>query len=74
MTMTGFSGQSDAMRRFNEPVRATSRTDRQAAQLHAQAAQALQQGQLDAARDAMEQAVASTRATPATASCSPTSI
>jgi Flp pilus assembly protein TadD len=57
MTMTGFSGQSDALRRFNEPVRATSRSDRQAAQLHAQAAQALQSGQLDAARDAIEQAV-----------------
>ena len=58
MTMTGFSGQSDALRRFNEPVRATSRSDRQAAQLQAQAAQALQSGQLDSARTAIEQAVA----------------
>ncbi|HEV2816732.1 MAG TPA: SPOR domain-containing protein [Allosphingosinicella sp.] len=58
MTMTGFSGQSGALRRFNEPDRATSRSDRQAAQLHAQAAQALRSGQLDAARTAIEQAVA----------------
>jgi len=58
MTMTGFSGQSGAARRFNDPVRAASRTDREAAQLHAQAAQALQSGQLEQARGAMEQAVA----------------
>jgi Flp pilus assembly protein TadD len=58
MTMMGFSAQSDAMRRLNEPVRATSRTDRQAEQLHAQAARALQQGQLAPAQSAMEQAVA----------------
>ena len=57
MTMTGFSGQSGAARRFNDPVRAASRSDRQAAQLHAQAAQALQSGQLEQARGAMEQAV-----------------
>jgi Flp pilus assembly protein TadD len=57
LTMTGFSGQSDAMRRFNDPVRAASRADRQAAQLHEQAAQALQSGQLEAARAAIEQAV-----------------
>lgn len=58
MTMTGFSGQSGAARRFNDPVRAASRSDRQAAQLHAQAAHALQSGQLEQARGAMEQAVA----------------
>jgi Flp pilus assembly protein TadD len=58
MTMTGFSGQSAAVRRFNDPARATSRTDRQAAQLHEQAARALQSGQLDVARNAIEQAVA----------------
>jgi len=58
MTMTGFSGQSGAARRFNDPVRAASRADRQAAQLHAQAAQALHSGQLEQARGAMEQAVA----------------
>jgi Flp pilus assembly protein TadD len=57
MTMTGFSGQSGAARRFNEPVRAGSPTDRQAALLHEQAAQAVQAGQFDAARAAMEQAV-----------------
>src|ERR1051325_7441606 len=57
MTMTGFSGPLDAMRRLNEPVRATSRTDLQAAQLGERAAQALQAGQLEQARAAMEQAV-----------------
>jgi Flp pilus assembly protein TadD len=57
LTMTGFSAQSGAARRFNDPVRASSRGDRQAAQLHEQAAQALQSGQLEAARNAMEQAV-----------------
>jgi len=58
MTMMGFSVQSDAMRRLNEPQRATSRTDRQAEALHAQAAHAIQQGQLGPAQTAMEQAVA----------------
>jgi Flp pilus assembly protein TadD len=58
MTMTGFSAQSEALRRLNEPQRATSRSDRQAEQLHAQAARALQQGQLRPAQTAMEQAVA----------------
>jgi len=58
MTMMSFSAQSDAMRRLGEPERATSRSDRQAEQLHAQAAHALQQGQLGAAQAAMEQAVA----------------
>jgi Flp pilus assembly protein TadD len=58
MTMTGFSAQSEALRRLNEPQRATSRSDRQAEQLHAQAARALQQGQLGPALTAMEQAVA----------------
>jgi len=57
MTMTGFSGQSDAMRRLNQPTRATSPNDRRAEALHAQGAQALQAGQLDRAREAMEQAV-----------------
>jgi Flp pilus assembly protein TadD len=58
MTMMGFSAQSDAMRPLNEPVRATSRTDRQAEALHEQAARALHQGQLVPAQTAMEQAVA----------------
>ena len=58
MTMTGFSGPSGAMRRINDPVRAHSRTDRQAEQFHAQAARALQEGQTARAQDAMEQAVA----------------
>jgi Flp pilus assembly protein TadD len=58
MTMMGFSVQSDAMRRLNEPQRANSRTDRQAAALHEQAGRALRQGQLDPAQTAMEQAVA----------------
>jgi Flp pilus assembly protein TadD len=57
MTMMGFSVQSDAMRRLNEPQRATSRSDRQAEQLHEQAARALQHGQLAPAQTAMEQAV-----------------
>jgi Flp pilus assembly protein TadD len=57
MTMMGFSAQSEAMRRLNEPVRATSRSDREAAQLADQAARALHQGQLDQAKSAMEQAV-----------------
>jgi Flp pilus assembly protein TadD len=58
MTLGGFSAQSEAMRRFNEPQRANSRTDRQAAALHEQAGRALRQGQLDPAQNAMEQAVA----------------
>jgi Flp pilus assembly protein TadD len=57
LTMTGFSAQSGAARRFNDPVRASSRSDRQAAQLHEQAAQALQAGQLASALVWMEQAV-----------------
>jgi Flp pilus assembly protein TadD len=58
MTMTGFSGQSDAMRRIGDPVRASSRSDREAGQFHAQAARALQEGQIAQAQAAMEQAVA----------------
>lgn len=58
MTLGGFSAQSEAMRRLNEPQRATSRTDRQAEALHEQAARALRQGQLAPAQTAMEQAVA----------------
>jgi Flp pilus assembly protein TadD len=58
MTMTGFSGQSDAMRRIGDPARATSRADREAAQFHEQAARALQAGQNAQAQAAMEQAVA----------------
>ena len=58
MTMMGFNVPSNAMRRGNEPSRATSRTDRQAEALHTQAARALQQGQLPLALSAMEQAVA----------------
>jgi len=58
MTMTGFSGQSDAMRRLGDPARAESRADRQAGQFHAQAARALQEGQIAPAQAAMEQAVA----------------
>ena len=58
MTTAGFSGPSAAMRRGTEPVRATSPDDRRAAALHEQGARALQAGQFDAAREAMEQAVA----------------
>src|SRR4051812_37809492 len=58
MTMMGFNVPSSAMRRGDEPVRATSRSDRQAEQLHSRAARALQQGQLGPALTAMEQAVA----------------
>jgi Flp pilus assembly protein TadD len=58
MTMAGFGGPSSAMRRGNEPVRATSPDDRRAAALHEEGARALQAGQFDAAREAMEQAVA----------------
>ncbi len=58
MTMVGFSTQSTAMRRLGDTVRANSPTDRQAAQLHEQAAGSLQQGQLAAALTQMEQAVA----------------
>jgi len=58
MTMTSFSAQSDAMRRLDQPQRANSRTDRQAETLHEQAARALRGGQLGAAQNAMEQAVA----------------
>jgi Flp pilus assembly protein TadD len=58
MTMAGFSGPSSAMRRGNEPVRATSPDDRRAAALHEEGARALQAGQFDAAREALEQAVA----------------
>ena len=57
LTMTSFSAQVDAMRRL-APQRATSRTDRQAETLHEQAARALRAGQLGAAQNAMEQAVA----------------
>jgi Flp pilus assembly protein TadD len=58
VTMTGLSGPSIAMRSFNQPVRADSRSDRQAAQLQAEAAEALRQHHYDAAQTAMEQAVA----------------
>jgi Flp pilus assembly protein TadD len=56
MTMTGVTAPSEA-RRFG-PVQATSPTDRQAAQLHEQAARALHDGHLDQAIGLMEQAVA----------------
>jgi Flp pilus assembly protein TadD len=58
MTMAGFGGPSAALRRGTDPVRATSPDDRRAAALHEQGARALQAGQIDAAREAMEQAVA----------------
>ncbi len=58
LTMIGSTAQSVAMRRGFEPVQATGRTDRQAAEFHAQGARALQQGQLAVALAAMEQAVA----------------
>jgi Flp pilus assembly protein TadD len=58
MTMAGFSGPSTAMRRGTDPVRATSADDRRAAALHEQGALALRAGQLDSARESMEQAVA----------------
>lgn len=57
MTMVGVISPSGAMRRFG-PVRADSRTDRQAAQFYDQASRALQQGQLGQAVTLMEQAVA----------------
>src|SRR4051812_3585478 len=58
MTMMSFSVESDAMRRLNEPQRANSRTDRQAAALAEQGARAVRQGQLASAETALEQAVA----------------
>jgi len=58
MTMVACSSQSEAMRRLDGASRAASRSDRQAAQLHEQAARALRQGQLSQAIDLMEQAVA----------------
>jgi Flp pilus assembly protein TadD len=58
MTMVACSAQSVAMRRLGEVSRANGPGDRQAAQLHAQASQALNAGQLSRATDLMEQAVA----------------
>jgi Flp pilus assembly protein TadD len=58
MTMTGFTAQSQAMRRLGNAEQANSRTDREAARLHETAARALQQGQVGQALTAMEQAVA----------------
>ena len=58
MTMVACTAQSDAMRRIGSVSRSASETDRQAAQLHAQAAAALQQGELSRATDLIEQAVA----------------
>jgi Flp pilus assembly protein TadD len=58
MTMVACTSQSDAMRRFGSVRQAGAPTDRQAAQLHAQAATALRAGQLSEAIDLMEQAVA----------------
>jgi Flp pilus assembly protein TadD len=58
MAMTGFSGQSDAMRRLGDPERATSRADREAEQFHASGARSLREGHNAEAQAAMEQAVA----------------
>jgi len=58
MTMTGFSAPSTAMRRVGNSVQANSRTDRQAQQLHVEAARALREGRLAEALGQMEQAVA----------------
>jgi Flp pilus assembly protein TadD len=58
MTMAGFSTQTSAMRRLGNTVQANSPTDRQAAQLHEQAARALGEGRLAEAMTHMEQAVA----------------
>ncbi|HYN46466.1 MAG TPA: tetratricopeptide repeat protein [Allosphingosinicella sp.] len=58
MTMVACTAQSDAMRRIGSVSRADSRSDRQAADLHALATAALQQGQLSRATDLIEQAVA----------------
>jgi Flp pilus assembly protein TadD len=57
MTVAGVTSPSAATRRL-EPVRAESRTDRQAAQFYDQASRALQQGQLAQAVTLLEQAVA----------------
>jgi len=58
MTMAGFSTQTSAMRRLGNTVEANSPTDRQAAQLHEQAARALSEGRMAEAMGHMEQAVA----------------
>ena len=75
MTMAGFSAPSTAMRRLGNTVQANGRTDRQAAQLHEQAARALREGRLAEALEpdgAGGRALA--RATSATGCCSATSI
>jgi Flp pilus assembly protein TadD len=58
MTMVACTSQSDAMRRLGSLRQTGAPTDRQAAQLHAQAATALRAGQLSEAIGLMEQAVA----------------
>ena len=58
MTMVACSAQSDAMRRLGSVSRTNVPADRQAADLHGQAAAALRAGQLAQAIDLMEQAVA----------------
>jgi len=58
MTMAGFSAQSTAMRRIGNSVQANGRADRQAQELHAEAARALREGRLAEALGRMEQAVA----------------
>ena len=57
MAMVGASSPSEAMRGFEMGRRANGPADRQAAQLHDQAARALAQGQLAQAVSLMEQAV-----------------
>ncbi|MEA3045825.1 MAG: hypothetical protein QOJ53_157 [Sphingomonadales bacterium] len=57
MTMVGATSPSGAVRRSGQ-VQGNSPTDRQAVQLHGQAARALQQGQLGQALSLMEQVVA----------------
>lgn len=58
MTMVACTAQSGAMRRPASAAEAGSRSDRQAAQHHERARQALQQGQLAQALEAIELAVA----------------
>ena len=65
MTVAGVTSPSAATRRL-EPVRAESRTDRQAAQYYDQASRALQQGDVGQAVTLMEQAVALSPRDPAT--------
>jgi len=57
MTMVACTAQSGAMRRLVTPNADNSRSAREAAQLHEQAIRSLQQGQVEQALDAIENAV-----------------